>query len=337
MYIKDSSCISPQNTFENKSFSGEIQKPNGDRYEALEPSYKELIPRSLLRRMGKISRMSVATALPLLEKYKTDGILVGVEGGFNDSDGFLDQIIEYNEGTLTPTNFVQSTSNSVAGILALMNKNTGYNITHTNGGLAFESAILDALMLFEEGKVTTLLLGAATEFSNYNYKIRQLKKQILEKGGPTYNKLIGEGTVFFIVDNNPDNALAQIVDVQQSTFPTKVKLSDDLNSFLVRNNLTIEDIDTVIVGNGAFEKTDHWYDYMIEEHFTKSSIYSYKHLVGSYGTANGFATWLGVQILQGNPIPKECIVQSKNESPKNILIYNHFEERQHGFILMSLP
>ena len=56
---------------------------------------------------------------------------------------FLNQIVEYKEGLLTPANFVQSTSNAAAAQIALVTKNHQYNITHVHRGLAFENALMD--------------------------------------------------------------------------------------------------------------------------------------------------------------------------------------------------
>ena len=134
MFIKDLACISPQRTYNEAFFESEPQVHVGNRYAALEPGYGSLIPAGLLRRMGKAVRMGVGTGLPLIQKNGAlDGIILGTaNGGLEDCLKFLNQIVDYEEGTLTPTNFVQSTPNSVAGNLALMSKNTGYNTTHVN-------------------------------------------------------------------------------------------------------------------------------------------------------------------------------------------------------------
>jgi hypothetical protein len=80
-----------------------------------------------------------------------DGIIIGTaNAGMEDCFHFLKQMVDYNEGLLTPGNFVQSTTNALAGQLGMMKHNTGYNITHVHLGLAFENALLDAAMRLEE-------------------------------------------------------------------------------------------------------------------------------------------------------------------------------------------
>lgn len=172
MYIIDSACISPQQTFDNAFFDGHVKVHEGDRYLAVEPAYGQMIPAGLLRRMGKAVRMGVGAGLPLIQKNQVDGIILGTaNGGLEDCLKFLNQIVDYHEGTLTPTNFVQSTPNAVAGNLALMSKTTGYNATHVHKGLAFEAALLDAMMLLDEKPAQRLLLGSIEEISDYNHNI----------------------------------------------------------------------------------------------------------------------------------------------------------------------
>ncbi|MGL1885589.1 MAG: beta-ketoacyl synthase chain length factor, partial [Reichenbachiella sp.] len=225
MYIKSAIAISPQSTIEGTFFDSAIKEFVGNKYEAQEPPYGDLIPRSLLRRMNKAVRMGVGAGLMAVKNQKPqDGIVLGTAyGGIDDSFKFLHQILEYEEGTLTPTNFVQSTPNAVAGSLAMMTKNTGYNITHVNYGLAFEAALLDAMMLFEEKKANSLLVGSLEELSGHNFNMDEQagwfknsqidSKNLLSSG--TKGSVRGEGSSMFVMDNNPQDALAQVLEVKQ--------------------------------------------------------------------------------------------------------------------------
>ena len=180
MFIHDTTCISPQQTFLPNTLAGiqpnELNQPVDHVLYAVEPAY-ENIPPGILRRMGRAVRFGVGAALPLLEDNKNavDGIIIGTSmGGMQDCVKFLNQVIEYNEGTLTPTNFVQSTPNAIAGQLGLLNKNKGYNITHVHRGFSFENAMVDAAMLLEDHAGKRYLLGAVDEISSYNYNIERL-------------------------------------------------------------------------------------------------------------------------------------------------------------------
>ena len=104
MYIHQTTCISPQQTFSEADLTELCQSEN-NRLIAREPKYTE-IPLGILRRMGKAVRMGVGAALSLLQSKKSiDGIIIGTaNGGMEDCIKFLNQIMEYEEGRLTPTN-----------------------------------------------------------------------------------------------------------------------------------------------------------------------------------------------------------------------------------------
>jgi hypothetical protein len=346
MYIKDLSCISPQSTYEPIFPGKEAEVHQGTRYLALEPSYQNLIPAGLLRRMGKAVRMGVGAGLPLLRNHPDlEGIILATaNGGLEDCLRFLNQIVDYEEGTLTPTNFVQSTPNAVAGNLALLSKNTGYNITHVNKGLAFESALLDAMLLLEEGKAQSLLLGSIEEISDYNYNIDYLiglfkeeairSDQLLDSS--TKGTVCGEGAAMFVVEatkSAEDNV--RIRDVGQISYTSEEGLVQYLNLFLQRNKLSLENIDAVILGRNGDSRTDHWYDLVSKNLNETTGCFTFKNLVGDYPTVASFAVWMGVRILKGESIPIEACYKKTEQKVKNILIYNHHKGVQHGFILLS--
>ena len=348
MFVTDLSCISPQKTFEDALFNRELIRHVGNQYLALEPSYNGLIPASLLRRMGKAVRMGVGAGLPLiLRNPGLGGIILGTaNGGLEDCLKFLNQIVDYEEGTLTPTNFVQSTPNAVAGNLALMSKNTGYNATHVHKGLAFECALLDAMMLLNEKRSKSFLLGSVEEISAYNYNIDFLAGYFkLEDSASdtlldsnTAGTVCGEGAAMFIVSSeNSEKALAQILDVEQISFPENEELNDKLSLFLSKNGLSAEKIDALILGYSGDNRNDHLYDQFYQKSFSHSSVFSYKNLTGDYPSSSSFATWLAVTLLAGNALPAALLRhESANMGkPQNVLIYNHYQGVQHGFILLS--
>ena len=347
MFIKDLSCISAQRTYDETFFNTKLKINTGNRYMALEPGYGDLIPGSLLRRMGKAVRIGVGAGLPLIRRNpELEGIILATtNGGLEDCLKFLNQIVDYSEGTLTPTNFVQSTPNAVAGNLALMSKVTGYNATHVNKGLAFEGALTDAFLCFDEGKTNSLLLGSVEEISDYNYNIDMLagswKKEettsetLLNSGTP--GTACGEAAVMFVVESErSEHSLAEIIDVDQISYADEGKLRDKLISFLHSNNTELSEIDTLILGYSGDSRSDYWYSSIRKTLFPESTVYHYKNLVGDFPTGTAFAVWMSVHILSGRKMPDESLFTKEvKRKPEKILIYNHHKEIQHGFILMS--
>lgn len=344
MYITDLYAISPQKTHDLSFEQGDWQVLNQYIYTALEPSYQDLIPNAQLRRMGKAVRMGIGVSLPLLARNpKPDGIIFGTaNGGLEDCIKFLNQIVEYNEGTLTPTNFVQSTPNALAGQVALLSENQGYNMTHVNGSLAFESALLDASLYFDEHASTkkTLLLGAVEEISDYNYNIDRLGNRFKDELVSNENLLesrtkgsyCGEGSAQFILSNNPENSLAHFRALKQSSNLSEDGISDFVATFLSEQNLAPSDIDCLLLGKSGDVLTDSWYD-KVAYLFPETPLVFFKKAVGEYRTASAFASYLAVRLLNGQA--HHLIENGATENPRTILIYNHFDAVRHSLILIQ--
>ncbi len=333
MYIKSTHCISPQHSTNDELFSGNVVQFERHLYEAIEPSYQEIIPRNLLRRMGKAVRLGIGAALPLLKDQDVDGIVIGTgNGGLEDCIKFLNQIMKYEEGTLTPTNFVQSTPNSLAGLIALMTKTTGYNATHVHRGAAFESALLDAKLLVEEG-AEKLLVGGFEELSDYNANIESLgglfkevpvsSNELLQSNTP--GTVYGEGAAMFMIGRYQENAIAEVVDVTQISTEKTEDVMLALDAFLDKN--AIIGVDEVYLGRNGDSVTNHFYNAVAKRLNTNES--NFKHLCGDYPASSSFAMWLAAKHFSG-----KTLTLHKNR-PQSILIYNHFRGQQHGFILLK--
>ena len=344
MYIKDLRCISPQPTFENDFFAGDPVIHTGVQYKAQEPSYAGLVPNSILRRMGKSNRLATGAAMPLLTDHKTDGIIIGTtDGGMDDCHRFLDQMVQYEEGTLTPTGFVQGSPNSAAGGLALMNANDGYNITHSNKGLSFENCILDAQMLFDEGEAGQLLIGCVEEISQAQLRIETLAGYVKQEDDLTSDKLFesssngsvsGEGAAMFVVSVNSEGAICQIQDSSVISNVTNEEARQKLEEFLTRNSLVHNMIDAVLFGKNGDAQADRVYNDVLTNFGESTGKFTFKNLVGESPSASAFATWFGARMIAGKRMPEMATLIEASRPIKNLLIYNHYQSVQHGFILL---
>lgn len=346
MYITDLKAISPQKTYHNGLWEGDFIDHNAKAFLAIEPDYKELIARGALRRMGKAVRMGIGAGLPLVKSHADiDGIILGTSnGGLEDCVNFLKQIVDYNEGVLTPTNFVQSTPNAVAGQLALMSKNNGYNCTYTHGSFAFENALTDALLQFNEGACEKLLIGGFDEISDYNYNIDLLANKYKNQEtkasqlihAKTDGSVCGEGATMFVVERKSTKYWAQIIDVQQTTTESSTELTQALSNFLEVNEITPSEIDTVLLGLNGDARHDGFYT-TIQNELSPADFYSFKNLSGDYRTATSFATYLAAHLTQGkgNDLPVIQYAGQFSRNPKTVLIYNHWDNKHHSFILLK--
>ena len=117
------------------------------------PVFKEVIPSKASRRMSLIIKMGVYTALKCIGDETVNGIIHGTGlGCIADTEKFLSQIADEDKSILSPTPFIQSTHNTIAGQIALLKQIQAYNMTHVQGGVSFECALMDGIALVTENK-----------------------------------------------------------------------------------------------------------------------------------------------------------------------------------------
>lgn len=342
-YIHQASCISPQETFQQVNLDT-LHNPVGKKMLSVEPGY-ENIPLGILRRMGRAVRIGVGAAIPIIkETTATDGIIIGTaNGGMEDCFKFLNQIIQYEEGQLTPGNFVQSTTNAIAAQLGILNSNKSYNITHVHRGLSFENAVIDAAMQLVENKNNSYLLGAVDEISAYNFNIEYLGNWYKDEEitaselytSDTKGSIAGEGAAMFLVNNEKENAIAKMQAIHMVHSEDEELVQHQLRHFIDTHLPAGEKIDLLLSGENGDNRILKYYtvaEHLMDEDVT---IARFKHMTGEFTTASAIATWLAIHILQQQQMPAHMIKRAGHTSTyKNILICNNYRGVQHGFILI---
>ena len=343
MYIHKSVCISPQHTFPAVNFE-EVMPSADNKLNAIEPKH-ENIPLNTLRRMGKAVRMGVGASINLILEYPDlNGIIIGTaNGGMEDCIKFLNQIIDYNEGTLTPKNFVQSTTNAIAAQIGLIAHNTGYNITHVHRGLAFENALLDAMMLIKENPNNVYLLGGGDEISTYNFNLENLggwyKEEITSNenlySANTIGSIAGEGVAMFIVNDKSKDAIAKVKAIKLLHTSDSSEVTEQMQLFLKNNLSPGQQIDLFLTGENGDSRLNHFYN-SCEALLPQITVARFKHLSGEYPTTSAFALWLSCYLLEEQKLPAHILKTAYNKNTVNtILIYNNNRGSQHGFILVE--
>lgn len=339
MYIHQQFCISPQHTAGTIDLEKPIAASEG-KLVAIEPVL-EGIPPGMLRRMSKAVRMGIGAGLPLLKDVVPDGIIIGTaNGGMEDCIKFLNQIIDYEEGMLTPGNFVQSTPNAIAGQLSLIKKNRNYNATHVHLGLAFENALTDTQLFLKEHPENTYLTGAVDEISTYNYNIDRLAGWYdpLLASTDLYTTdhaatIAGEGAALFLLSGQAAGAIAKIemVNLLHTTDVTAV--TRHLEALL--DAYPVTDSTLFISGENGDRRYQFFYD-AFEKYTGTAPVIRFKHLTGEYPTATSFAVWLAAQLLQEQHAPDHLFKKgSALQKADRIILYNQYHGEQHSFIIIS--
>lgn len=268
------------------------------------------------------------------------------QGCQQDTEKFLETLLEQHEKFLSPTAFIQSTHNTVGGQIALNLKCKAYNVTYTQNSGSLESAFMDAQLQFsEQPELDTVLVGGVDEISEkitpFLYLDGQLK---LEK---THNldlfktespgTIISEGAHFFSVSSGKSSGTyAELLDVLVFNSDTSEEVSERIYSFLKENRIAEDAIELVILGNNGDSRYDHFYTHLQSGIFRNKPQLGYKHLVGDYNTVSGYAVWLASNILKNKEIPGILKLNSVPvEAPKNVLIYNQYLGENHSIILLG--
>lgn len=349
IYIQTTAAISPQQTFRQETFLEEPVVYTGNRLQTIEPDYTKLIDTKSLRRMSRVIKMGVTTASACLQdagETNPGAIITGTAFGcMEDSDFFLKQLIERNEDAPPPTPFIQSTHNTVGAQIALMLKCHNYNNTFAHGGVAFENALLDAMLLLKDGEAKNVLVGGIDEITETSYTIMSrlgfYKKDLVSTLDLYKNNskgtIAGEGAAFFLLSATDENALAQLDGMISFYKPTNTKeIELQILSFLETNAVTIADIDLVIIGKNGDNREDDIYEQLQKSVFENKPLLHYKNLCGEYPTAVSFALWMAVNILKTGIVPEAAGYYGSQESkPKRVLIYNQYRQTHHSLILIS--
>lgn len=349
VYINGLGCISCQKTFDSVFLEEAEIERNQNVLTAKEPVYKDYISPGASRRMAKgVKNGIVASAIAMKDANVSnlDAIITGTGlGCIEDSEKFLKSILDNKEEFLTPTSFIQSTHNTVGGQIALGLQCKAYNFTYVNGGISFESALLDAKLQLELDESETILVGGIDESADFTtqfFKIAKVIKSDDEKNISILDKktkghVAGEGASFFVLENKKtENSYSEIASISVVNTLEPNQIEGQIKNFLVENSLEINDIDAVVLGINGDINFDNYYEDISENIFKNTPQVYYKHLSGDYHTASSFGIWVASKILKLQEIPEIIRMNSVGKRDyKTVLLYNQYLGKDHSFILLK--
>lgn len=340
-YIQGMAAISPQPTFEGDLFSAPLVHTDSNLLSCIEPDYKPFIPGNSLRRMTRVLKMGLTAALRCIQDSGLDTtgpIVTGTgKGSLQDTEKFIKEIAEYKETALNPTPFIQSTYNSVNGLIALQQKSTAYNNTFVHRGFSFENALLDSIMLLHEGAAHTLT-GAFEEITAEHFYIKSRigfwkenkidSRDLYQHLSP--GTIAGEGAAFFTLTGEPTpHSYAAISGFKTLYKPAPGKLTATLKDFS-------DGSDLIITGRNGDSNYEHFYQ-ELDNCFPGIPQLPFKHLCGEYDTAGAFGLWLAAHIIKAQQLPQQWFpLRQPLSAPVNsVLFYNHFYGEQHVMLQLE--
>jgi 3-oxoacyl-[acyl-carrier-protein] synthase II len=330
-FINSTKSISPQDTFYGSFPMNEVRSYVGQ-LAAIEPNYKDFINPMKLRRMNRIIRMGLTTAIACLKDAgieKPDGIISATGWGcLADTFSFLDEIRDKKEEALSPATFIQSTHNTIGGHIALSIDCQEYNNVIVNHTTSFEQSLMEALLLIAEGK-SSVLVGGLDELAQQDIELKRLAGYWKEKETDNLSlfksisngTLPGEGAAYFLLGSVKSvTCYSQIDEVFFCT-------ADSLKAELSNRSKP----DFILSGFNGDKR-------LLPGYPELEVTCIYKHLCGDYDTASSFALWLTDQIIKAQKIPPYLLLNNDIEIPQQInriLIHHFTEPDQHAFIMVS--
>ena len=140
---------------------------------------KDFITPMEARRMGKLLKAATLTSLTVLKEACVeipDAIITATSYGMmENSEKFLEEMLENRESLLKPTLFMQSTHNTIGSSVAIRLCCHGYNITYCQGERSLEWGMKDAVRLIQSGRAETVLVGchdeSTTQFNDFRCRM----------------------------------------------------------------------------------------------------------------------------------------------------------------------
>jgi 3-oxoacyl-(acyl-carrier-protein) synthase len=346
VYIKAVSHISNQQAFSEDWFDNPIFH-NTNYVRSIEPDYKGFFSPLEARRLGIILKRAIATTIDVTKKSNInnpDAIITGTGlGCIENTEKFLKAMIANDEEMLTPSYFMQSTHNTIGSQIAIFLKCHGYNSTYSHCGTSFDAALFDAFLQFQLNDIKTALVCAHDELTpdyfnmlgklNY-WKQGAISEDIL-RNSETLGAFASEASVAFMLTKHADN--------QHVIKINNIQLSTELNleKFLQKSNLYINDIDAIISGISGDALNDRIYKEFHTEYFPQKPLLWYKNIFGESYSASALGLYVASIILQQQRIashlfyyPQQCAEYAAIK-PNKILFVNHFQGKEYCLILVE--
>ena len=295
---------------------------------SIDPSFKEYVSPIEARRMGKILKRALATSKEAIKASgleSIDAIITGTGYGcIENTEVFLNALSKEGEQMLSPTSFMQSTHNTISSLVAIQLKNHGYNVTYAHKGISFDSAVQDAMLQMQLGKINSALVGGHDEMTETFYNI-------LKKGSVMGQdeEMCSEAAMSVVLSTEKRDSLCKLVNFTMLHKPSMDTLKAVAKDFQA---------DYVLTGISGNHKSDEAYLNECKDLFGNSILLKYKHLFGESFTSSGIGMYVAAHCLKAGNIPAHLFVnkdETKGKKPHKILIFNHTDGNNYSLTLLE--
>jgi hypothetical protein len=330
IYINSIKQISAQKPLSDGWFDNPVFY-NEQYIRAIEADYKQYFTPNEARRLGKILKRALLVSREAMREsgvQNPDAIITGTGlGCIENTEIFLDKLVREGEELLNPTHFMQSTHNTVSSLVAIDAKCHGYNSTYAHKGISFECALQDAFLQMQSGKIQTALVGAHDEMTPAYFALLKKAGYL----GCENQVFAGETAVAMMLSNQKtENALCKMEAVEKVYH----------RGLRVKPAMTDNRPDFVMVGTNGVAENDDVYFENCAKLFPNVPLLHCKHIFGESYTAPAFSAYAAALCLKNRKIPEFMCYSARHcgldpQYPGKILCYNHLENKNHTFVLLS--
>lgn len=305
---------------------------------ACDPNFRDYMAAGEARRMGKLMKRAITTALLVMQETAIehpDAIITGTAlGSLDCTERLLQHLSENGEKAFSPTHFMQSTHNTVGSSLGIYTKTHGYNTTYSHGQMSFDWAVLDAWMQIQLGKINNALVGGHEEIvESYSHLLEKIG-YIGKYGMVPY----GEVAVEMIFNtNNTTSALCELAGISICNCYSEDDLEISIAKLLTQAGIEIKDIDAVMTGKNGNPNHDKFYASALQC-LPQAQSLMYKPLFGENFTASAFGLYAAAHCLKKGTVPV-CLFENADAQTtsqlRNLLLINQMNGKEYSFILLK--
>ena len=320
VYILDAKQISVQQPLSDQWMDNPLLY-NDTYVRAIEPDYKQFFPANTARRLGRILKRAMLTSRQVIEATgieNPEAIITGTGFGcVENTEIFLEAMVNEGEEFLKPTSFMQSTHNTISSLIAIDTGSHGYNSTYTQKETSFDLALLDAFVQLKAGHIKNALIGAHDEVTpTFNI--------LMQRIGNYEDSFCAEASVSMMLANQKQNYFLCKVDYIETFYhPDFRELQTVVNN--------IGDFDAVMVNS---RQTGELFNQLL----AGKKLLRYNHIFGQSFSVSGLGLYAAATCLKQRRIPSHLFIEPSQQEMKNIrniLFYNQYENKNHIFILLS--
>ena len=304
---------------------------------AADPDFRTWLTPAESRRLGKILKRALVTALSIVRKTGVehpDAICVGTGlGCMVNTEHLLETLCRDGESMFSPTHFMQSTHNTVASLLAIHTKSHGHNLTCSHKDLSFDLALFDAWMQFRLGRIRTALVGGYDELTpSYYTLLRRIGYLGAEGEVPG-----SETTVTLLLTDDSKDTLCELAGLRILYRPTPEELRQGLEHLLGEAGITCGELSAVMTGVNGSRTNDAFYEAFTSQLLPGVPTLRYRHLFGTGYTASAFAPYVAAHCLERGFIPETLPYGSvllREGTPRTLLLVNQRDGKQYSLQLL---